>query len=65
MTWKDLDQGVEPSSKEKRRRMLQFKSEGLEAPFCSEEFLKSKVDAKLYSSFENLFYFIFLIHGKK
>ncbi|XP_073277982.1 protein XRI1-like isoform X1 [Primulina huaijiensis] len=42
VTGKELEQCNEPSSQAKRRRMLQFKSEGLEAPFYSEAFLRSK-----------------------
>ncbi|XP_073134542.1 protein XRI1 isoform X2 [Henckelia pumila] len=41
-TGKELEQCDEPSSQVKRRRMLQFESEGSDAPFCSEAFLRSK-----------------------
>lgn len=42
VTGKELEQCDEPSSQVKRRRMLQFESEGLDGPFCSEAFLRSK-----------------------
>ncbi|KAL3828769.1 hypothetical protein ACJIZ3_017571 [Penstemon smallii] len=42
VTDKEFDQYSEPSSQVKRRRMLQFESEVLNAPFCDDEaFLKS------------------------
>ncbi|KAG8373095.1 hypothetical protein BUALT_Bualt12G0135000 [Buddleja alternifolia] len=43
VTGKELEQYREPSSQLKRRRMLQFESEVLDAPLCSDEaFLRSK-----------------------
>lgn len=50
-TGKELEQYRELSSQVKRRRMLQFESEGLEAPLCNDDvFLRSKVDANSCSS---------------
>ncbi|KAI3459412.1 hypothetical protein Pfo_016075 [Paulownia fortunei] len=43
VTGKELEQYREPSSQIKRRRMLQFESEVLDAPLCNDEaFLRSK-----------------------